>query len=521
MMMRPVRRGPEVRKLAAVLAVLLAVAACSSRTSRADKTRSPATPTVSGQIVGGGGADATRDTQLLGKLAEQAKAGPHLPINRKSAAGVLQEVLPKAAGNQDAKFVRPDGGAAFTWEVNDRYANWYLRWIVRRSVKVERPVPHTDNIYGYSPDYVHPKNYVLSLYGCGSKSTDGTKLKSFSWRLEHNGALVGQQTGTCEPRFLIPAEGRYDVTLRTVSEGGRAYSLSASVNVQDIVIVSFGDSSASGEGNPTGTVSGGRWIDNRRHRSTTSGHALTAEALESVSRQSTVTFLSFACSGADIKNGVLGPYEGQDPKKATYPGHPELNWQEQDLVPQVQAAKEALCSVPVRECTPEDMRKPDLILIATGVNDLGFADVMTVCGDLDLGISDLLFLPITVLRHIARGSCDESEELNGALENAIISIDTRYEEVLSDIIPCDLSDAEWRRRLGSVPTDPPPFCFEGNNTYGEIRRQLIQAGLFPTDGVYLTTYPGDVFSKAGSTQRGCGIFKAINADEAKWIRGWA
>src|SRR3546814_6617011 len=90
------------------------------------------------------------------------------------------------------------------------------------------------------------------------------------------------------------------------------------VRAKDLLIVSIGDSMASGEGNPDGYTWVPAlnnhitdWVYRRCHRSKTSGHALAAKAIEDASDKTSVTFLSYACSGGTFNSGILGTYEGQ------------------------------------------------------------------------------------------------------------------------------------------------------------------------------------------------------------------
>ncbi len=131
----------------------------------------------------------------------------------------------------------------------------------------------------------------------------------------------------------------------------------------------------SGEGNPDiaqkyddfGFVkSGARWVDKRCHRSATAGAAQAAISIERSSYQSSVTFLSFACSGATIDRnisaregaGILAPYLGADPAEGTT----------SFLPPQIQALAEAA-----------NGREIDALIISGGGNDMHFADIISDC----------------------------------------------------------------------------------------------------------------------------------------------
>lgn len=82
----------------------------------------------------------------------------------------------------------------------------------------------------------------------------------------------------------------------------------------DQLIVSIGDSVASGEGNPDvrGTIGRPpRWQLERCHRSLLSGHAQAALLAESDDPAHDVAFVPLGCSGATVLDGLLGPYRGQ------------------------------------------------------------------------------------------------------------------------------------------------------------------------------------------------------------------
>jgi hypothetical protein len=127
---------------------------------------------------------------------------------------------------------------------------------------------------------------------------------------------------------------------------------------RDVLIVSMGDSLASGEGNPDVPVSSGRpatWKDGRCHRSAKSGPSLAAKAYEDASPHTSVTFLSMACSGAEVRHLVNVSYGGIEPN-----GH--------TLRPQIDDVRSMIGG-----------RTVDALLISAGLNDLGFSDIIERC----------------------------------------------------------------------------------------------------------------------------------------------
>lgn len=121
----------------------------------------------------------------------------------------------------------------------------------------------------------------------------------------------------------------------------------------DRLVVSLGDSVASGEGNPDGR-NPVRWQSRRCHRSLRSGQAIAAT--EALGMEAADRFVSFACSGAQIDVGVLGPYKGIEPQG------------DELLKPQV----ENLVNV-------AEGRTIDAVIVSAGANDVGFSKVVLFC----------------------------------------------------------------------------------------------------------------------------------------------
>ncbi|MBU6244433.1 MAG: hypothetical protein KGP12_04375 [Actinomycetales bacterium] len=163
----------------------------------------------------------------------------------------------------------------------------------------------------------------------------GTPDANCTWKIERPDGVVMIRPG-CDPGpkgVQVPIEGDYQVTLRVKdpATGEIVASPTRKVPIDDVVIVSLGDSYASGEGVPESTssrrvgdvpiaaevwqVDAEVWQVDTCH---TSGMAGVAQAAGRLGRElydrpkapETVTFLHLACSGAKAKEGVLGPYWG-------------------------------------------------------------------------------------------------------------------------------------------------------------------------------------------------------------------
>lgn len=101
------------------------------------------------------------------------------------------------------------------------------------------------------------------------------------------------------------------------------------------------------------------WTHRTCHRSSRAGPALAARWLEG-EPHSTVTFISLACSGAEIEKGLLiGGHRGQRA--------------------QVEELARLLCP-PLAACaSPGDLRPIDALVITVGGNDIGFSHIISDC----------------------------------------------------------------------------------------------------------------------------------------------
>lgn len=199
-------------------------------------------------------------------------------------------------------------------------------------------------------------------------------IQTYDWRLE---ALL---PGTPPRIFAANASGRtanftlepgtYRATL-TAKSATSIYKIDQAVVVKEIYIGAFGDSYGSGEGNPDQLTQwqggfpskGAIWSDteidptNGRHYSRCHrSHRAASVAFVQWMRQEyplyPVNLRSVACSGAQIRHGVIGSYAGAE----SLPSKPA------DLPPQLDAvALEA------------QGHKLDAITLSIGGNDVGFA----------------------------------------------------------------------------------------------------------------------------------------------------
>ena len=184
------------------------------------------------------------------------------------------------------------------------------------------------------------------------------------------------QVRNCTAAFSFDGQGERTVRLEVVSDEGPdapvVSSEAQTLTVRDFLIVSMGDSVASGEGNPdqgrAEAIFGDRtvWQNRQCHRSFRAGSAQAALEIERMDPGTTVTFLHLACSGARITTGLLQDYRGIEPDR----GSP--------LAPQLTQLRDLL-SDPAVGGSPERPRRVDALLLTIGANDLSFGTIVQRC----------------------------------------------------------------------------------------------------------------------------------------------
>lgn len=272
--------------------------------------------------------------------------------------------------------------------------------------------------YSYDPAYVNPSGWQVNFSACDSVA-ENTNIVRYTWnftgvdvdgfdeeRTTRNCTLdrltdpsVPLQRCTLRPPDLeldcpdlpdvntdelaplFPEDGRYRVTLTVEGARGSTDSHTETIEVKDYLIVAMGDSNAAGEGNPDSEFDVDltwnpldlfvefeppEWWDARCHRSLTSGPVIAASRIEAADPHSSVTFFSYACSGAGIRNGLTSSYGGIDNPNDL-----------PDLPPQVDAVAAALCGRTV--CWEPEDRQIDAVFMSVGINDLGFSGVVIDC----------------------------------------------------------------------------------------------------------------------------------------------
>ena len=274
--------------------------------------------------------------------------------------------------------------SGLTYALESRAGEWAANW---RSEDDQTGKPWPKNTY--NPAYVFPKSFKANFFNQCIDETDwnyyvngiGFTDNIYEWKVAGK-KVIG--TDCYFTKLEFPGEGLFPVQLRVLEPNGTVLREKKSwAKVKDHLIVVIGDSAASGEGSPDvelnqATDEFGGWTDRRCHRSSNAAVARTAMTLEEADPHSTVTFLSFACSGATIGDvsekgvGLLAPYDGIEGRGEAYP----WLW----LPSQVDQLHSALTNKKVNDFdTKFPARYVDRLYISGGINDVRFSTLATDC----------------------------------------------------------------------------------------------------------------------------------------------
>lgn len=375
-------------------------------------------------------------------------------------------------------------------------ARWHESWSSYGVVAAETTSAGTFDVYGYDPAYADPDSWEVILDGCATESAVRTVV--WVWMISASGFARTVTSDSCSTTATVPTLGRYRVDLTVELINGGEISGESSIDVQDQLIVLLGDSSAAGEGNPvekavnSGLLSDPSWDDERCHRSRNAGAAEAARRLQDPHKS--VTFLSFACSGAKLTTGVLFPYAGIDPPT-----------DEPDLEPQLDQLVRALCKgTEASSCSEQRMRRVDKVFVQVGVNDLGFKSILLICNNLKF-LDEKERNPLDIIDSLWLDKpCHDQAAVRGKVNSALAHLTTDYLVHNSHLMPgCDDEpDCGGIVRFGS---------------YGMIGERLDYFNVDVED-YYLLTYPNGTFGDKDGSEDGCGAFTFVSKEESEWMK---
>lgn len=209
-------------------------------------------------------------------------------------------------------------------------------------------------------DPVRPRQRAPTV-NIGGRTKVPDDIIAWHWTLENEDGEIVSRTrrhanlgpDACGATVFAPKLGRYRANLRLELKDGEEQATKSFQLRKDRLIISIGDSYASGQGVPDKNShplpDGGQadpiWVEPKAYRSFKAGPALAAKEFENASEGNLVTFLSYASSGAEIEGGLL---------------RAQHEWQNGG---QLDEMKRAIGDRPI-----------DALLLSIGGNDVGFAD---------------------------------------------------------------------------------------------------------------------------------------------------
>lgn len=329
--------------------------------------------------------------------------------------------------------------------------------------------------------------------------------KQFSAKVSHPTEVSFEDSSTYAPwewEITVPGEGAYEISVQLRNRANGGPKSTRRIVIRDHLVVSIGDSLASGQGNPDipGTPKGFDpdidwwdivipplgiyeiakasyekisnymkrefttwarksdwilemdpapvWLEKKAYRSLRSSHALAARKMEDAQEGRLITFLSFARSGSEIEAGLLGP-------------RTENNKRIDDWIGNIGQLDEIRRTIGNRHI--------DVLLISIGVNDIGITGTLT-----DLVANDFFI----------EGGDDAAER--------------------------DIVKQRIANRIRELPAK-----------FAKLKDAL---DLLDIHHVYLSEYPTSLFDKAnGQLGTGCGIFSSkfdldMDIDDVQVVR---
>lgn len=249
---------------------------------------------------------------------------------------------------------------------------------------------------GGSAAYVVPQTHEIEARLVAERQDSLFAEYNCVWRAA-NGP---PKTAPCDApvRLVLPWPDGGNISVAV--EGENPISLFA--KVKDMLIVGLGDSFGSGEGNPdipvtmsdklryrnlypqraVNDVSGNaQWLDRLCHRSLYSHQLRAALQIAIENPRASVTFLGYACSGASIAAGIMGPQEYVE-RVSTGQGSRFVAGSSKDS--QLRWLLRELCAVDAEQdddgiwaCPGGNFRRPiDYLLLSVGGNDIGFSSIV-------------------------------------------------------------------------------------------------------------------------------------------------
>lgn len=317
-------------------------------------------------------------TISLATLASVLLAAPNAPAQSTVRAIGDWSMTPQSKDANGDGFIDGDGGVPRARPLGSQPAAQF----VGAGNRIAQP---SERLIGGSQSwYFNSRGFSVKLDACRSTGNeyrwviheDSQPITSTPWR------KLKQRS--CTRSVRLP-EGTYRFKLEVRSGPAKSDSMWMDAKVHDYLFVVLGDSYASGEGNPRNVQA---WIDapdvpfnpyyddDACNRSTRSGPAQAALALENSSTKSSVTLIDVSCSGATVNAGILGPQRAAG--------------QTQSQIQQVQALV--------------GDREIDRLVFSVGGNDIGFTSLIGACAlNLDCPLARAAVPPLNRFDSVQQG----------------------------------------------------------------------------------------------------------------------
>ncbi|MGH3442548.1 MAG: hypothetical protein ACRDUY_11020 [Nitriliruptorales bacterium] len=377
-----------------------------------------------------------------------------------SAAPITGQLLPGQLVPQE---LRDPLSVSFEWKMEDRFRrdtnrNGFVDVpntadYVRAADRRYRSCPTTDPeqpptfCVEFSARYAVRDSDLAALIASRPRDL----VTTYRWQFfpSRGGEVVAQRTST-DSRWVTPLpEGSFrvqlDLTLTFAGTTNRA-STSREIQVDDVLIVSMGDSLSSGEGNPEAAAPVARypehfsrrlsavWADDgssaffstdvskdhhRSHRTTGAWSARAALTLEQSDPHTSVTFVHLAASGATVKKvgtnqrqagGLLEGYGGIEDDSVFGQG---------EMKPQIDQASNMLGCLP-ESGRPICDRQIDALTMSIGINDIRFARLVKKLVDADAGADPFTY-------------DEDVDEAIGHARELLSALPGRYDELAAAI----------------------------------------------------------------------------------------
>jgi lysophospholipase L1-like esterase len=337
-----------------------------------------------------------RDTETFA-THERAWRQYLIHVDQKEATEEGRQRLASTTSVLGTEHVLNDRYIPFSRHLRTKYEP--LGWAARQlDDTCWKPDERQHSACGGVENYVQPKAHEIEVW---LQPLNGNKLiaeYNCNWRVDAGEAI----TAPCDEPLTLQVPFPNGASISVGVEGETA--ISTDVQVKDLLIVGMGDSFASGEGNPDVPVrfaadrrvrnvyprrkgndgaSNAQWLDELCHRSLY-GHQLRAALQIAIeNRRSAVTFMGYACSGAAVEEGILGPQTYMDyvTRDGSAGGLRAVSGGTKDN--QLRWLLRELCTVKPEQvdglwtCPGNSFRRPvDFLFLSIGGNDIGFSNLV-------------------------------------------------------------------------------------------------------------------------------------------------